>query len=479
MKKKPKAPKHRTASKRTQSSEASTSSKVNPSKWIRTDRPFTLPAYVKEALQRLDDAGHIAYVVGGSVRDFLLGREAKDHDIATSASPDELCLMFPNAVTVGKSFGVLKIPVAGETFLEIATFRKDLEYRDHRHPTGILIAGPAEDARRRDFTINALFYDSKTSRILDSVGGLVDLRAGIVRAIGTPMERFREDALRLLRAVRFSTALDFKLDPDTAHAVKSQSRLISKVSGERMREEINLMLTGPRPVKAIQALSELGLLSQILPELESLKGVKQSPLHHPEGDVWVHTLKSLDTLTRQNPSRSVTLVWGTLLHDIGKPIAAKRSEGKNFNSHEIDGAKIARRVTDRFKLSRQESDTVIALIEDHLKFKDVFQMREATLVRFIRLPHFEELLTLHRADAMSSDGNLTYYEFCESRFAEMKKSPRLADTKLVDGEDLIQLGFKPGPKFSEILRTIEDLAIEKKLSSKEEALEYVIKHFAG
>jgi tRNA nucleotidyltransferase/poly(A) polymerase len=433
---------------------------------------------VREALHRLNDADHIAYIVGGSVRDFLLNQPTKDHDIATSARPEELCRLFPNAVTVGKAFGVIKVPVPeSPTLLEIATFRQDLNYKDHRHPSEILFSDPTQDAKRRDFTINALFYDPKTLRILDAVEGMKDLQAKVIRAIGDPHLRFREDALRLLRAVRFATALDFKLEATTATAIESHGRLICVVSFERIRDEINLILTGPRPADALQLLSKLKLLPFILPELEALKGVEQSPVHHPEGDVWTHTLKCMESLVEHQKKRSVTLAWGMLLHDIGKPVAAKRSAGKNFNCHERDGAKIAEAIGNRFRLSRGEIETISALVLDHLKFKDVFQMREATLQRLIRFPYFEELLALHHADSLSSDGNLTFYQFCAALLQELKATPEKKPIKYVSGEDLIQMGLKPGPHFSRILRMIEDLALERRINSKEEALEYVLKNF--
>ncbi|MCM2278800.1 MAG: CCA tRNA nucleotidyltransferase [Oligoflexia bacterium] len=439
---------------------------------------------MRDALQRLDDAGHVAYIVGGSVRDFLLGVPLKDHDIATSASPAELCRLFPDAVTVGKAFGVLKIPVPpearekGAEFLEIATFREDLEYgEDHRHPRGVRFAGPAEDARRRDFTVNSLFFDPKSSRILDAAGGMQDLKDRVIRAIGEPRERFREDALRLLRAVRFAVRLGFELEAETAEAIRANAKLLARISGERVRDELTAMLRGPRPHEALATLSRLGLLRVVLPEIEALHGVEQSAVFHPEGDVWTHTLRTLQWLERRNPERSVTLAWGALLHDVGKPGAAKRSAGKNFNGHETDGGKLAFSIGTRLKMSRSEIDRIVALVQDHLKFKDVFQMRESTLGRFLRQPHFEELLAVHQADALASDGNLAFHEFCASRLSELRKGASRELPRLIDGEDLIQLGLQPGPGFSEILRTIEDLALERKLATKEEALEYVVRHF--
>ncbi len=420
-------------------------------------------------------------MVGGSVRDFLLKRPVKDHDIATSANPTELLKLFPRAITVGKAFGVLKVPTSelgDETpgrLLEIATFREDLEYTDHRHPASVRFATPVEDARRRDFTVNALFYDPKTNRILDSVGGMADLKSRVLRAIGDPEERFSEDALRLLRAVRFTANLDFELESETARAIELRGKLIGKVSAERIRDEINGMLKGPRAAYAFMLLSTLGLLKLILPELETLKGVKQIPVYHGEGDVWSRTLKVLQILAEEKGPRSLTLMWAALLHDTGKPEAAKKSDGKNFNGHEIDGALISKRVGERLKFPREEIERIQALIEDSLKMRDLFKMREATLQRLVREPYFPELLSLHRAQAIAADGNLACYEFGLSRLQALPRDT--AEQKLLDGNDLIQLGLSPGRGFSEILRAVEDLRLENKLLSKDEALEYVIRNF--
>ncbi|MGZ3689463.1 MAG: CCA tRNA nucleotidyltransferase, partial [Bdellovibrionota bacterium] len=446
------------------------------SKSIRTERPFPLPVYVKEALQRLDEAGYVAYVVGGSVRDFLLGREVKDHDIATSANPDVICKLFKNSITVGKAFGVIKVPVGKEgTLLEIATFRQDLEYQDGRHPKGVVFSGPDEDAVRRDFTINALYYDHKTSRILDWTTGIEDLKSKTLRAIGDPDERFREDALRLLRAVRFTTRLEFNLDPATADAVKKRARLITRVSPERIRDELTMMWKGPNPARSLELLSRLDLLIQILPEVEKLKGLPQSPIYLKEGDVWTHTLRRLELLAKLSPARSATLAWATVLHEIGKPEAARHSGRTNFNGFEVDGARMAAEIAERLKMSRSEIDCIRTLISEQLKFREVFSMREATLQRFLRQEYFEEMLALHRVEAIASDGNLAAYEFCASRLAALKSEH--GTPKLIDGKDLIQLGFRPGPEFSEILRVVEDMTLERKLGSKEEALEYVVRHF--
>jgi poly(A) polymerase len=421
-------------------------------------------------VQTLDEAGHVAYVVGGSVRDFLLGRESKDHDIATSAGPDELVELFPRAVTVGKAFGVIKVPVNvpesdAPVLMEIATFREDLEYTNHRHPKGVRFSGPEEDARRRDFTINALFYDPKTQRILDTTGGVQDLKDGVIRAIGDPSERFREDALRLLRAVRFASRLGFVIEHETAKAIHARAKLITKVSQERVRDELTLMWTGERPAEALEALSHFGLLAPVLPELEALKSQAGAPSALHAMNPWSKTVKALSVLAAQYPKRSPPLAWATLLSETAGLMEASQ------------GAATARAVATRLRMSREEVDRIGHLIESQPKFRDVFKMRESTLQRFVREPGFEELLALHKIDAIITDGNLAYYEFCRTRWLERAQSQAAEAGKLLDGKDLIQLGLKPGPEFSEILRVVEDLALEDRLHTKEEALEYVVRNF--
>ena len=352
-----------------------------------------------------------------------------------------------------------------------------MEYVDHRHPKRVVFSDALHDSLRRDFTINALFYDPKRLQILDACGGMADLKEKIIRAIGDPQERFREDALRLLRAIRFQTRLGFQLHPETAQALRARVRLISKVSAERIRDELTLMWTGPRPAAALAHLSELGVLPLVLPEVEALKGVAQIPSTYRDKDVWTHVLKMLEFLAHQKPVRSVTLSWAAVLHEVGKPIASSLSSGKNFNGHEIESAKLAKVISQRLRMPKADCDRIAILVGDHLKFREVFQMRESTLQRFIRQEHFEDLLSFHEADAASSDGNLAYYEFCFSRLQALKNETPDGLLKLIDGTDLIQLGFQPGPEFSDILNVIEDLTLEKKLRSKEEALEYVIRNF--
>jgi poly(A) polymerase len=425
--------------------------------------------------------------VGGSVRDFLLKRPIKDHDIATSATPDEICELFPNAITVGKAFGVIKVLVGkndNTVEVEIATFREDLDYKDHRHPAKVRFSGPQEDALRRDFTINALFFDPKTSRILDPTGGIEDLVAKKVRAIGQPIARFEEDALRLLRAIRFTTTLGFELEEETLKGLRSRVKLIRHVSGERIRDELTRMLLGPNPGPALEMLADTGLLKQVLPELEALRGVSQAPTYmrsasrdSNENDIWATTLRTVCFIAKNSLERSVALSWAMLLYDVGKPAALKANDGKNFNGHEIQGALLARVIGERLRMTRVDTERVASMIEDLLKFRDVFKMREATIERFVRLPYFDELLELHRAQASSSDGNLAFHEFSAYRRKLVLGSALRDPARLIDGKDLIQLGFFPGPEFSAILRTVEDLVLERKLTTKEQALEYVVSQF--
>lgn len=444
-KKKPMAAKRPVGSKPTPSLKAPTTLTANPLKWIPIEKNFPLKPYVKEALTKLTSAGFVAYLVGGAVRDFLLGMPIKDFDLATDASPDEIVELFPNAVTVGKAFGVLKIPVetesGGSEILEIATFREDAEYSDFRHPKSVRFAGPAEDASRRDFTINGLFYDPKTQRILDCVGGFADLQAKRLRAIGDPASRLKEDALRVLRAVRFAVRFGFKIEEETWTALVANARFTRKVSAERVRDEIFLMLKGRHPAAAVAMLRELGVASLWIPEIAKVKPV---------------VFAAMD----EDPApRSIALVFAAALSEIGGD----------------DPEKLLQSASDRLRLSGDEKKRVIDLVMNLPKFNDAFQMREATLKRWVMEPFFDELLQLHRAVSRASDGNLMAYQFLKKVREEVLLTP--SDDKLLTGNDLIQLGFAPGPHFSDMIRIVDDLQLERKLETKDAALEYVVKHF--
>ncbi|MBC7387222.1 MAG: CCA tRNA nucleotidyltransferase [Cryobacterium sp.] len=440
-KKKPKEAKPSGASKPTPSSKARTPSTVSLSKWIPIEKNFPLPAYAKEAIASLTEAGFSAYLVGGAVRDFLLGLPIKDYDLATDATPDEVLSLFPSALGVGKAFGVMKIPQENGTMLEIATFREDAEYTDYRHPKSVRFAGPEEDARRRDFTVNGLFYDPKTRRILDAVDGFADLQAKKLRAIGDANARLKEDALRVLRAVRFSVRFGFTIEESTRVALREHARFTRKVSAERVRDEITLMLKGPQPGEAVVLLRELGIASLWIPDIAKVKsGV-------------------FAAMERDPSPRSTAFVYAVALSEVGGEEPEKAIQG----------------AADRLRLSGEEKRRVMDLVGNLPKFKDAFQMREATLMRWVSEPYFDELLQLHAVVVQAGDGNLMAGRFLEKLRQDFLSSPPAE--RLVNGSDLIALGFSPGPQFTDILHTMEDLQIEKKILTKDGALEYVVKHF--
>jgi poly(A) polymerase len=414
----------------------------------------------------------VAFVVGGSVRDFLLGRSLKDHDLATNADPDTLVSLFPDAVTVGKAFGVLKIPLrAGSAghdeklpeFLEIATFREDLEYRDHRHPTSVRFASEWEDAHRRDFTINAFFFDPATGKILDACGGFEDLKARKIRAIGDPSLRFKEDALRLLRAVRFAANLGFAIEEKTSESIRLRARLLSKVSVERIRDELSLILQGPHPARGLELLAEHELLGIALPELGRMKA--REPEH------WQATVRLLQKLSHLAPKRSLEIGFAALFHRLSRTAEAAELPVEEA-AHRVEQVALG------LRLSKDQAHRIQAVTEDLARFRDAFQMRDSRLVRWVAEAGFAELLELHRAQALAGDGNLAVYEFCLSRLRDLPRlQERLSGAKLLSGEDLIQLGLRPGPRFADILRTVEDLVIEGKLTTKEEALQHVLTQY--
>lgn len=415
---------------------------------------------------RLRAAGHIAWLVGGCVRDLLLGRIATDFDVATSARPDELLQLFPRADRVGAHFGVVLIHEDGAQ-VEVATFRSDLAYADGRHPVGVRFeTDPRLDAGRRDFTINALLMDPATGEVVDFVGGRKDLEAGIVRAIGDPALRFREDHLRLLRAVRFAARLGFRIEPATFAAMRELAPLIHGVSAERIRDELARILTEGGARRGFELLDATGLLGELLPEVAAMKGVEQPPQFHPEGDVWTHTLMMLDGLV----TPSATLALGVLLHDVGKPptfrVAADRIR---FDGHVEKGVELGRAILNRLRFPNDVTEGALALVANHMKFMEVPRMRESTLKRFMRLPDFEEHMALHRLDCLSSHGGLDNYEFVRRKQEELPPE-QLKPVPLITGKDLIAAGYRPGPRFGQVLSEIEDAQLEGRISTSEAAL---------
>ena len=418
----------------------------------------------------LRDAGHQAYFVGGCVRDLELGREPADYDVSTDARPERVQELFPDSLAIGAQFGVILVTEGGAE-VEVATFRSDIGYSDGRHPDSVVYTDSAkEDVLRRDFTINGLLLDPRTNEVLDFVNGRADLRARIIRAIGEPERRFREDKLRLVRAVRFAARFNFVIEPETAAAIRRLAPEILVVSAERLRDELTKILTEGAARRGFELLDELGLLPQVLPEISRMKGVEQPPQFHPEGDVWIHTLLMLEMLPA---GASPTLAWGTLLHDVGKPPTFAPPTGPEgrirFDGHVEVGTKMAEEICRRFRFSNDDTEQISLLVANHLRFKDVPQMRQSTLKRFLRLPRFEEHLELHRLDCLSSHRNLENYEFVQRFLAETPPA-EVRPARLISGDDLIGLGLKPGPDFKEILRNIEDAQLDGRIRTRDEAL---------
>jgi tRNA nucleotidyltransferase/poly(A) polymerase len=429
-----------------------------------------LEATATRLVERLRAAGHEALFAGGCVRDHLLGKEAHDIDIATSARPEEIQKLFPRTVAVGAQFGVIVVREDGEEF-QIATFRSDGAYRDGRHPESVEFTNAEGDARRRDFTVNGLFYDPIAQRILDFVGGEADLRARLLRCIGDPEARFTEDKLRLIRCVRFAASLGFDIDPATWNALRRLAPQITAVSAERIRDELVKIFTHPSRVRGFDLLDQSGLLAILLPEVETLKGCEQPPEFHPEGDVFIHTRIMLSLL----PERvSAPLVFSVLLHDIGKPPTFHIDEtGRiRFNGHESVSASMTEKIFHRLRFSNAETEATVAGVKNHMAFKDVRNMRVSTLKRFLARPTIDDELELHRVDCQSSHGLLDNYEFLLEKREEFSHAP-LIPPRILTGKDLIDLGHKPGPEFKRILDTAQALQLEGTLQTREDALAWL------
>ena len=419
---------------------------------------------------RLRAAGHIAYFAGGCVRDLVRGQAPKDVDIATDARPEEVQKIFRRTYAVGAHFGVIVV-LENDLQFEVATFRADGIYLDGRHPAEVRFSSPEEDARRRDFTINGMFFDPPNDAVIDFVGGRQDLQAHLVRAIGDPTQRFAEDRLRLLRAVRFATVLDFEIEAATWEAIVRAAGTIGEISAERIREELVRIFLSPHRRRGWDLLDASGLMKQILPEVEAMKGCAQPPQFHPEGDVFQHTRLMLDLLPNEV---SLPLVLSVLFHDIGKPpTASVDEEGRiRFNGHDRIGAEMTETLMERLRFSRAEIDATVEAVRQHMVFKDVPNMRVARLKRFMARPTFADELELHRVDCTSSHGMLDNYEFLQRKQEEFANEP-IIPPPLVRGDDLIVLGLKPGPRFGEILEAVETRQLEGTLRDREEALAWV------
>jgi len=428
-----------------------------------------------EIVTRLRAAGSLAYFVGGCVRDLLLGRQPKDFHVATSAPPDQVLTLFEKTFAVGAHFGVVLV-CSGEIVTEVATFRSDGAYSDGRRPDAVQFsASPEEDVKRRDFTINGMMLDPVDNSVLDFVGGKKDLDAGLIRAIGDPVERFTEDKLRLLRGVRFAARFAFELEPSTARAMEQLAPAVDQVSRERVREELTRMLTEGHARRAFELLDATGLLAQVLPEVLKMKGVAQPPQYHPEGDVWVHTLLLLDGLPAGCP---MALAWAALLHDVGKPATFRVAPDRiRFDGHVDVGVRIAEEICRRLRFPNYETEQILALIANHMRFADVQKMKESTLKRFFRLQHFDQHLALHRLDCLASHGSLELYDFARQRFETLPEE-QVRPHLLLSGKDLIEAGYRPGPQFSKMLALAEDAQLEGVVHTREQALELVREHWS-
>ena len=444
--------------------------------------------FATSIVQTLRQRGFQAYLVGGCVRDLLLGREPTDYDVATNATPDQVMGIFPETYAVGAQFGVVLVPApnGGEAggvsgvsskarAVEVATFRSDIGYSDGRHPDEVRFSPDArEDVARRDFTINGMLLDPMSGEVLDFVGGRKDLEAGIVRTIGDPERRFGEDKLRMLRAVRFAARFEYTIEPSTFAAMQKLAPEIEVVSRERVSDELTRMLTEGRARRAFLLLDECGLLKPVLPEISAMKGVAQPAEFHPEGDVFVHTLLLLDNLGSPCP---MTLAWGALLHDVGKPPTFRVAPDRiRFDGHVEVGVKMAEEICRRLRFSNDETEQILALVDNHMRFGHATRMKESTLKKFLRMPAFDEHLALHRADCLASHRNLSTYDFIRQKRAEIPLE-KMRPSPLVTGADLIAQGHVPGPKFRVILTAVEDAQLEGRLVSRDAALQFVRREF--
>lgn len=465
-------------------------------------------AFAISIVKTLLERRHQAYLAGGCVRDLLLGREPADYDVATDATPGEVMQIFPETYAIGAQFGVVLVPLPEsertrpnaprtadacdrgsespdavgtalghqhKASIEVATFRRDLAYSDGRHPDEVRFSrDPREDVERRDFTINGLLLDPIKNEVLDYVGGRQDLEAKIIRAIGNPELRFAEDKLRMLRGVRFAARFEYSIAADTFAAIKRLAAQTRQVSRERVRDELTRMLIEGHARRAFELLDTSGLLDEVLPEISAMKGVEQPPEFHPEGDVFVHTLLLLEKLPRPCP---VTLAWGALLHDVGKPPTFRRAPDRiRFDDHVNVGVRMAEEICRRLRFSNDDTRQILALVGNHMRFADVQRMKPSTFKKFIRLPQFDEHLELHRLDCESSHRSLKLYDFTRAQMAELP-AESIRPQPLLSGDDLIAEGYEPGPQFKQMLGAVEDAQLDGSLRSKPEALSFLRRHY--
>ena len=422
--------------------------------------------------RRLEAGGYRALLAGGCVRDLILNISPADIDIATSAGPAEVRALFRRTIEVGAKFGVVMVSLP-EGLFEVATFRRDGPYLDGRHPREVVFTDEVEDAQRRDFTINAMFLEPHSGAILDYVDGQNDLQAGIIRAVGIPRQRFQEDYLRMLRAIRFAARFGFSIDEDTFAAIREQSRHIGKTSAERIRDEIVKMLTEGGARRAFELLDAAGLLAQLLPEVSAMKGVEQPPNFHPEGDVFQHTLLALEQLPK---GVSPVLALAVLLHDVGKPVTQTFEDRIRFNWHEKVGARMAGEICRRLRMPTRETEHIVWLVESHMRLTSFMQMREHRRRRFAREPGFDDLIALCRVDALASHQDVRFIEEVEACLDALSEE-ELRPPPLLTGSDLIAMGYTPGPPFKKMLHEVESLQLDGVLQTPDAARTYVREHF--
>jgi len=429
--------------------------------------------HADEIVHRLKQSGYEAYFVGGCVRDFILGNESSDYDIVTSALPDQVMALFSNTISIGAKFGVIAVIVQGRPY-EVATFRSDDVYEDGRHPSQVHFSSAREDVFRRDFTINGLLMDPETGEITDYVNGRMDIEKKIIRTINDPDSRFNEDFLRMLRAIRFAANLGFVIETQTLKAIERNAAKINRISAERVREELSKILTRGGAGTGFELMIQTGILKEVLPEIDRLKGVEQPPQFHPEGDVWQHTIKMLELLPKDGETdKNLCLGWGALLHDVGKAVTRSEDEkGVHFYGHVKKGEEIAGDIMQRLKFSNVQRETVLNLIRQHMVFMNVQKMRPGRLKRFLRMPDFDLHLELHRLDCIASHGMQDNYEFCRDQLKSLGQDD-LHPPRLLTGDDLISLGFARGKIIGEILRALEDEQLEGRIASSEDARNFV------
>lgn len=428
-------------------------------------------------VQQLKQSGHEAYFVGGCVRDFILGKVSDDYDIVTSAHPDQIIDLFPHTVSIGAKFGVIAVMVDHQPY-EVATFRSDDIYEDGRHPTRVRFSSAKEDVCRRDFTVNGLLMDPASGEIFDYINGRADIENKVIRTIGDPDSRFNEDYLRMLRAIRFSANLGFDIESETKKAISRHSFKINQISAERIREELNKILTRNGSRIGFELMSETNILKEVLPEVEKLQGVEQPPRFHPEGDVWQHTLNMLELLPQnEETDKNISLAWGVLLHDIGKAVTRTEDEkGVHFYGHVEKGVEIADNIMQRLRFSNAQRETVLNLIRQHMVFMNVQKMRQGRLKRFLRMPDFDLHLELHRLDCIASHGMMDNYEFCREQLNILVLDD-LHPPRLLNGNDLMTMGFAPGIIIGEILLALEEEQLEGRIRTSEEARFFVTTHW--